>query len=686
MDKSLIQIFRGDDTDGLGYQSIQGKITTTLDLTGCRAVFRYLGFTQEFDPIPENGRITITMPASATSKFPPGLGYASLRVYDSEGKVRTFTNRIPVFVTVYAPSECGGEFEVVFNGGNLELEPLKIKSVNGYRIYDGYLEQIIDKATAAEYGLALLFDSGDLGKDANSGYAATPKAVQAAYDAIIGELTDNYYNAEETEEAIDRIAAYYITSDAQGNPFATYAALAGATAFYSGGRLRTPTRNDYCVVLADETHGGEQYRYIYSVNQQGAGQWEAQYAVGGSVELDNTVTRTSGNGVKSSGIWSAIWGALTAVPGFSSLYDWCVAQLAGKASTADAILAPIYSDTATFSAWTFSDVSDGITDIQQPVFIPSEGEPSWTVIFDYADQTRSAATFVADKNATNITFAYEDEGLNLHLTATSTRTDLGYQLGSQSDKPLQPKGDYAPATGIAKSALAQNVQASLDKADSALQPTGGTVSGDLVFYIATRGIEWGADLKLSKYGLRIPDLPDAFGISWPNLWNLTANDTLALVSQIPSVPVKSVKLNGAALTPDTNGAVNIPALPLAGGTMTGSLHVNGSLDVDLTENGITASVFKVSASSAMGAYFIYYDGSLSNKFLYLHDIATLASPAFTGTPTAPTPTEQSADTQIATKKYVDDAVAGGGGGNLDYVMRVDPETGGIYYTTPDTNA
>jgi hypothetical protein len=208
---------------------------------------------------------------------------------------------------------------------------LKIKSVNGYRIYDGYLEQIIDKATAVEYGLALLFDRGDLGKDANSGYAATPKAVQAAYDAIIGELTDNYYNAEETEEAIDRIAAYYITADVQGNPFATYAALAGATAFYSGGQLRTPTRNDYCVVSADETHEGEQYRYIYSVNQQGIGQWEAQYAVGGSIELDNTVTRTSGNGVKSSGIWSAIWGALTALPtGFSSLYDWCMAQLARK--------------------------------------------------------------------------------------------------------------------------------------------------------------------------------------------------------------------------------------------------------------------------------------------------------------------------------------------------------------------
>ena len=52
----------------------------------------------------------------------------------------------------------------------------------------------------------------------------------------------------------------------------------------------------------------------------------------GIPSLDDAVTPTSSNGVKSSGIWSAIWGVLSALPsGFSSLYDWCVAQLAGKA-------------------------------------------------------------------------------------------------------------------------------------------------------------------------------------------------------------------------------------------------------------------------------------------------------------------------------------------------------------------
>ena len=47
--------------------------------------------------------------------------------------------------------------------------------------------------------------------------------------------------------------------------------------------------------------------------------------------FDDTPTTGSTNPVNSGGIWSALWGALAALPtGFSSLYDWCVSQLAGK--------------------------------------------------------------------------------------------------------------------------------------------------------------------------------------------------------------------------------------------------------------------------------------------------------------------------------------------------------------------
>lgn len=145
----------------------------------------------------------------------------------------------------------------------------------------------------------------------------------------------NYYTKAETDNAIERVAAYYITYNAAGAAFPTRADLINAQTYYSGGVVRVPTRNDYAVVLADETHDGAEWRYIYAVaDGQTTGQWEAQYPVEGVIAYDDAVTPTSGNGVKSSGIWAAIWGALAALPtGFSSLYDWCVAQLEGKLST-----------------------------------------------------------------------------------------------------------------------------------------------------------------------------------------------------------------------------------------------------------------------------------------------------------------------------------------------------------------
>lgn len=93
-------------------------------------------------------------------------------------------------------------------------------------------------------------------------------------------ITEDVYTKEETDQAIDRLAAYYITSNAEGDAFATYAALASATTYYSGGVERTPTRNDYAVVLADETHGGSEWRYIFAVpDGQTDGQWEPQYPI-----------------------------------------------------------------------------------------------------------------------------------------------------------------------------------------------------------------------------------------------------------------------------------------------------------------------------------------------------------------------------------------------------------------------
>lgn len=74
--------------------------------------------------------------------------------------------------------------------------------------------------------------------------------------------------------SINSVAAYYITKDANGDQFATYAELAAATTFYSGWVVRVPTQNDYTIVASDENHDNATTRYSYQWTQ-----WEFQYVV-----------------------------------------------------------------------------------------------------------------------------------------------------------------------------------------------------------------------------------------------------------------------------------------------------------------------------------------------------------------------------------------------------------------------
>ena len=78
---------------------------------------------------------------------------------------------------------------------------------------------------------------------------------------------------------VNSLAAFYITKNAKGEPFATNAELVGTTTYYSGGQIRVPTTNDYCIVQSDETKADElgdhpTTRYTYQ-----GGQWEFQYIV-----------------------------------------------------------------------------------------------------------------------------------------------------------------------------------------------------------------------------------------------------------------------------------------------------------------------------------------------------------------------------------------------------------------------
>lgn len=130
-----------------------------------------------------------------------------------------------------------------------------------------------------------------------------------------------------------------------------------------------------------------------------------------TLTFDNTPTANSDNPVKSSGIKTA---------------------LDGKASTADATLTPYYSGgTPTYSEW---------------VCDPPEATVGWdTTEFDgwYIEYDGVSTAGSSDPDATSLSANF---GATT-VTATRTITNfVGYVLGSQTEMPLQPAGDYAASS------------------------------------------------------------------------------------------------------------------------------------------------------------------------------------------------------------------------------------------------
>ena len=98
---------------------------------------------------------------------------------------------------------------------------------------------------------------------------ATINGMISSNASSSNKLMDKNY----IDDSINSVTAYYITKNAQGDQWATYAELSAASTFYSWWVARTPTRNDYTIVLADENHDNATTRYIYNSG------WEYQYTV-----------------------------------------------------------------------------------------------------------------------------------------------------------------------------------------------------------------------------------------------------------------------------------------------------------------------------------------------------------------------------------------------------------------------
>ena len=106
-----------------------------------------------------------------------------------------------------------------------------------------------------------------------------PVPVMPSTEAADGAFAAAKSVAEFVTSSINNHAAYHLTYNAQGDAFPTKAALDAATTFYNGGVVRSPTKNDYLIVLADEEHTtalgvNPTTRYVYD-----GAQWAFQYVV-----------------------------------------------------------------------------------------------------------------------------------------------------------------------------------------------------------------------------------------------------------------------------------------------------------------------------------------------------------------------------------------------------------------------
>ena len=101
---------------------------------------------------------------------------------------------------------------------------------------------------------------------ARDAVTAETERAEAAEAALQGQIDtiDSYIPSSTTTDnkladknfvnsSINNIAAFYIEYNSKGDAFPTRADLLNATTFYSGGKPRVPTQNDYATVLADES-------------------------------------------------------------------------------------------------------------------------------------------------------------------------------------------------------------------------------------------------------------------------------------------------------------------------------------------------------------------------------------------------------------------------------------------------
>ena len=87
-EREMIAIYRGEDTDFAGAPPIKIKIATDLDLTGYTSELLFGNVVKKFDESDTAAKVLpLSFTAEETNGFFPGRGYATVKVYDTHGRV-----------------------------------------------------------------------------------------------------------------------------------------------------------------------------------------------------------------------------------------------------------------------------------------------------------------------------------------------------------------------------------------------------------------------------------------------------------------------------------------------------------------------------------------------------------------------------------------------------------------------
>ena len=321
-----VTIFRGDDTGGqLGKTIvINFHCGDTVNMEGVVVTFVLGGFYEkEFRDVHDGDKLEIFMTHEQTAMLPLGVSFGKLYGTDASGKIRTFSNRIPIRVTnhvceAYGSAEESGIDVTISNAitwdsifgkpdtfppsehrhQKSDIDDLE----NDLQTLSDGVESAIEAAEAAKTEAEKKYDktggaiTGDVSISGSLSLTGSTSKITAnqkdfSFPTESGKLAraEDYYTTAEVDDKITTFVAHYLTGkDSTGRfvPFATHAALDYAKQhhtkedpqFFYAGEPFTPTKNDYCVVLADETVGGKTARYSF-VGEWPTGSWQYQYTI-----------------------------------------------------------------------------------------------------------------------------------------------------------------------------------------------------------------------------------------------------------------------------------------------------------------------------------------------------------------------------------------------------------------------